>query len=132
MSNNTENNNANTVTTNTVTTMNYTESIVALIKGENAEQAAAKIQRQMSLGFENQISLNKSERADLEDQVDQAKLAVYNALRNNGKEVRNRPTAMTTYLQAKQALEVAEEQLAHHDKVVTWLNEGKAIVDGQV
>jgi len=83
----------------------------------------------MTLGFETQLALKKGERADLENTVEQAKIAVSVALANGGKEVRNRPQAVGAYLQAKDALEDAEARLAHLDKEVKWLEEGKAEVN---
>jgi epoxyqueuosine reductase QueG len=123
----------NNVNNSNVTTMENTSkfvaSVVALLKGDNAEQTAVKIQSQMTLGFDTQLALKKGERADLENTVEQAKTAVSVALANGGKEVRNRPQAIGAYLQAKDALEDAEARLAHLDKEVKWLEEGKAEVN---
>jgi hypothetical protein len=107
----------------------FVASVVALLKGDNAEQTAVKIQNQMALGFETQLALKKGERADLEGAVEQAKIAVDVALANNGKEVRNRPQAIGAYLQAKDALEDAQAKLDHLDKEVKWLEEGKTAVN---
>lgn len=122
-------NNQTTTNVENTSTSKFLTSVTQLLKGDNAEQTATKIQSQMSLGIDMQLALKDGERADLADRVDQAEQAVFRALANNGKTVSNRSAAIGAYFTAKDALEVAEEALAQCDKEIGWLNEAKAEVN---
>lgn len=122
-------NNQTTTNVETANTSKFVASVIGLLKGDNAEQTAVKIQSQMSLGFDMQLALKDGERADLADRVDQAEQAVARALANNGKPVSNRSATIGEYFAAKDALETAKEDLAQVDKEIKWLEEGKAEVN---
>lgn len=106
----------------------YVASIVALLQGENAEQKAQGIQYQLQIGLETQIQLKKGERADLKGNLNAANAAYEKALRNNGSEVTDRALSIGNILNARQAVEDAEEALEDHDKHVQWLKEAQEVI----
>lgn len=106
----------------------YISKAVEFVKGENAEQKMLAVQKQMTAGFNMQLSSLEGTRIDLELNVDKAKANVEKALFNNGKEVTDRVGSVQAFVNAKAALEAAENALVAHDKLVEWLEEGLEFV----
>lgn len=103
--------------------LSFVQQVIAVLKGDDAEVTAIKIQRQAKNALTPQIAVKISLTSDLEDQVEQRKEALKLYLINNGKLIENRDIYIKDLLTIKQNIVNAEEELSLHLQDIKFLEE---------
>lgn len=91
---------------------NFVDLAVAIIKGDDAEAKAIKIQSRASKIVKSQLSAYELEKSSAEDTVEEAKENYNLALVNNGEVITNNESYLQGLVDATAVLEAAEEKLA--------------------
>ena len=106
----------------------FINSFVALVSGETdtvvAEKVwrqAEKVWRQAESALASQIPALKGDLVALEDKVEEAKEVLAKARLNNGNLINKRESYVEGLLIAKNAVTIAEENLADHKEKIAFL-----------
>ena len=101
----------------------FINSFVALVSGETDTIVAEKVWRQAESALASQIPALKGDLVALEDKVEEAKENLAKARLNFGKLIENREAYVSGLLIAKNAVTIAEENLAEHKNKIAFLEE---------
>lgn len=101
----------------------FINSFVALVSGETDTVLAEKVWRQAESALASQIPALKGDLVALEDKVDEAKEFLSKARLNNGQLIEKREAYLSGLLIAKNAVILAEENLAEHKEKIAFLEE---------
>ena len=99
----------------------FINSFVALVSGETDTVVAEKVWRQAESALASQIPALKGDLVALEDKVQEAKEILAKARLNFGKLVEKRESYVEGLLIAKNAVTIAEENLADHKEKIAFL-----------
>lgn len=112
------------------TASNFVKIIVALIKGDDAEVTALKIQKKAVAALKAQIAVKEATTLELEDNVDLARTELDTARVNKGAEITNNKDYIKSLLETRADLLAKEEILADHLAIVSFLREELQKVQG--
>lgn len=99
----------------------FINSFVALVSGETDTVVAEKVWRQAESALASQIPALKGDLVALEDKVEEAKEFLAKARLNHGKLIERREGYVEGLLIAKNAVIIAEENLADHKEKIAFL-----------
>ena len=99
----------------------FINSFVALVSGETDTVVAEKVWRQAESALASQIPALKGDLVALEDKVEEAKEVLAKARLNNGNLINKRESYVEGLLIAKNAVTIAEENLADHKEKIAFL-----------
>lgn len=117
------------MTTNQVSL--FVKECIAHLKGNDSEAIALSIQRKAINAFKTHIPSLESEVIELEEKIDEAKTQLKIARMNNGNAIdgaNGRAKYIQGIVNAKKAIETAEENLADTIKTIAFLKEEAKIV----
>lgn len=105
---------------------NFVKSIIARLKGDDAEVAALKIQKQATARLKQHLASMEGDRLSLEENIETAKENIGLSIINNGNYI-NDTSEGNAYVRgivaATQRLQDANDALEAHDKTVVILKE---------
>lgn len=105
---------------------NFVKSIIARLKGDDAEVAALKIQKQATARLKQHLASMEGDRLSLEENIETAKENIGLSIINNGNSI-NDTSEGNAYVKgivaATQSLQDANDALEAHDKTVVILKE---------
>ena len=101
----------------------FINSFVALVSGETDTVVAEKVWRQAESALASQIPALKGDLVTLEDKVEEAKDKLAKARLNHGNLISKRESYVEGLLIAKNAVTIAEENLADHKEKIAFLEE---------
>ena len=99
----------------------FINSFVALVSGETDTVVDEKVWRQAESALASQIPALKGDLVALEDKVEEAKEFLAKARLNNGNLINKRESYVEGLLIAKNAVTLAEENLADHKEKIAFL-----------
>ena len=99
----------------------FINSFVALVSGETDTVVAEKVWRQAESALASQIPALKGDLVTLEDKVEEAKDKLAKARLNHGNLISKRESYVEGLLIAKNAVTIAEENLADHKEKIAFL-----------
>lgn len=99
----------------------FINSFVALVSGETDTVVAEKVWRQAESALASQIPALKGDLVALEDKVEEAKEVLAKARLNHGNLISKRESYVEGLLIAKNAVTIAEENLADHKEKIAFL-----------
>ena len=99
----------------------FINSFVALVSGETDTVVAEKVWRQAESALASQIPALKGDLVALEDKVEEAKDKLAKARLNHGNLISKRESYVEGLLIAKNAVTLAEENLADHKEKIAFL-----------
>ena len=99
----------------------FINSFVTLVSGESDTVLAEKVWRQAESALASQIPALKGDLVTLEDKVEEAKEVLAKARLNNGTLINRRESYVEGLLIAKNAVTIAEENLADHKEKIAFL-----------
>lgn len=102
---------------------NFVKSIIAHLKGDDAEVQALKIQKQGTARLKQHLSAMEAERLTLEEDIESAKENISLAIINNGISITDGNSYVKGIVSANQNLQDALDTLEAHDKTVKILKE---------
>lgn len=108
---------------------NIVKTVVAIIKGDDAEVLGLRIIRQAESALKTHIASLNGDTITLEDNVADAKENLKLALANYGKNIDNRNTYVRTLLEAENKITLAEEALESHKAKILVLEKHLANLD---
>jgi len=100
---------------------NIVKTVVAIIKGDDAEVLGLKIIRQAESALKSQIASLNGDTITLEDSVADAKENLKLALANYGKNIDDRNSYVRNLLEAENRITLAEETLELHKAKIAVL-----------
>ncbi len=110
---------------------NFVKSIIARLKGDDAEVAALKIQKQATARLKQHIASMEGDRLSLEENIETAKENIGLSIINNGNTIGDTNegnTYVKNIVRATQNLQDCQDALEAHDKTVIILQEALAKV----
>jgi len=102
-------------------TKSFVKQIVALLKGDDAEQTAQKVMRQADSAFKTQIATLTGDTIGLEDAVENANEKLALSKVNNGVLIADRNQYIRNILEAKNNLTICEDNLKLHLEKIDFL-----------
>lgn len=106
----------------------FVKTVVAMIKGDDAEVTALKVQRRGKAALEAQVALKKAETIELEDNVDSCKEELALARGNSGELITSNEDYISTLFRRRDDLVRAETELENHISKLEFLKEQLALV----
>jgi DNA repair exonuclease SbcCD ATPase subunit len=100
----------------------FINQFVALIKGDDAEVLAQKVQRKAESALETRLASLKGTVVDMEDKVTDAEENLQNARVNYGKEITDRDYYIDNLINANLRLEEAKTNLENLKYTIEYLN----------
>lgn len=101
----------------------FVKQFVAKVKGDDVEVQAEKVWRQANSALKSNISVLEGDLIGKEDAVTSAQEKLDNARINNGCEITDRTSYISTLISAKESLKKAQKELDAHNATITFLNE---------
>jgi DNA repair exonuclease SbcCD ATPase subunit len=108
---------------NTTVAKTFIKQFVAMVKGDDAEVMAAKVQRKAKAALDSELANLNGELVDKEQALEDAKENLAKAIINNGYEIHDRRSYVRTLLEAEQAITKAEDSLEDLKHTITVLTE---------
>ena len=105
---------------------NFVKSIIARLKGDDAEVAALKIQKQATARLKQHLASMEGDRLSLEENIETAKENIGLAIINHGNTISDTHegnTYVRNIVASNQRLQDANDALEAHDKTVVILKE---------
>lgn len=99
----------------------FINQFVALIKGDDAEVVAQKVQRKAESALETRLASLKGSLVDAEDKVTDAEEYLVKARLNHGKEISNRDSYIDTLIHANTDVTKAKENLENLKYTIDYL-----------
>ena len=104
-----------------VKTKTFVKQFVALVKGDEAEATAAKVQRKAEAAIEARLAALKGHLVDAEQKVSDSEEALVNARMNGGKQIDNREHYVDNLINATQQIESTKVNLDNIKHTITML-----------
>ena len=108
---------------------NIVKTVVAIIKGDDAEVLGLRIIRQAESALKSQIASLNGDIITLEDNVSDAKENLNLALANYGKNIADRNVYVRSLLEAENKITLAEDALELHKAKIVVLEKHLANLD---
>ena len=111
--------------------MKFIQLIIAHLKGDDAEVAALKIQKQATARLKQHLASMEGDRLSLEENIESAKENIGLSIINNGNSIADTNegnTYVRGIVKANQNLQDCQDALEAHDKTVAILKEALAKV----
>lgn len=100
---------------------NFVSKIVSIIKGDDAEAIAKKIQKKAQAGIKAQIAVKEAHTLVVEEKVEAAQEDADMALVNYGNSITNNDSYIENLLRTNQAVESAKKALERHNSELEFL-----------
>jgi hypothetical protein len=105
----------------TVKAKTFVKQFVALVKGDEAEATAAKVQRKAEAAIEARLAALKGHLVDAEQKVSDSEEALTAARMNNGKQIDNREYYVDNLINTTQQIEKAKADLDNIKETIAML-----------
>lgn len=99
----------------------FVDLVIALIKGDDAEVKAIKIQKKAIATLKAQIAVKKAHTLNLEEKVEGAQEVLSMARINSGKVITDGEEYISNLLRANKGLKFAEEAMQNHLGIISFL-----------
>jgi multidrug resistance efflux pump len=104
-----------------VVTKTFVKQFVALIKGDEAEATAAKVQRKAVSSLEARLAALDAHVVDAEQEVEEAEENLVNVRLNHGKQIGDRETYVDALLAAHNRVENSKTKLMNLEHTIETL-----------